>query len=447
MIKNTLDIINRARELADLQNSDFIGWKENNNLLNEAFIKLYTELINHKDRYYINTISVKDLELYKSSENENYYKLPDNFYMLNSVYRGESGNIVLRKAPTETKNNARYDIINNCIVLYGGLEKDTITIEYWPIPQTLYLKAPTRKIELPEGYKWIDCNDNKYLGYKKINNTTEFICYNLRTNTSKRIVINTGYTDCEGAYSDIFTFVKCDNTYYILDFYNKTYTPAAEEYGAHDYYYIGKGNNNVYALAHNNGDNFTLLYAKDYRNFTINRLYNYTVKNKFAIDNEGVLYFVADNSIYAYEEDELEVLYDDAIGYINCFDNSVYYETMEGIFENDKKILSKFKEYEHIIGVNKLDTDTGYGISAIDEDNSYYVFSVFENSKIEFPNNFYYQYLSYMLAIAYKAKQNADSTALQDLANRESTQFYNAINQDVNQDLRIKNIYSAGGWL
>ena len=36
MIKyTTKDIVNRAKQLADLNNSDFISWNENINLLNE----------------------------------------------------------------------------------------------------------------------------------------------------------------------------------------------------------------------------------------------------------------------------------------------------------------------------------------------------------------------------------------------------------------------------
>lgn len=79
MKKNVKDIINRAKELADLQNSDFIGWKENVSLLNEAYNKLYTELINHKDKYFIKEVNTDNLELIETKENEVIYKLPEDF--------------------------------------------------------------------------------------------------------------------------------------------------------------------------------------------------------------------------------------------------------------------------------------------------------------------------------------------------------------------------------
>ena len=54
MIKyTTKDIVNRATQLADLENSDFISWNENINLLNESWQKIYQQLIDNGDKTFI----------------------------------------------------------------------------------------------------------------------------------------------------------------------------------------------------------------------------------------------------------------------------------------------------------------------------------------------------------------------------------------------------------
>lgn len=446
MKKNTIDIIDRARQLADLQNSDFIGWKENNNLLNEAYIKLYTELINHKDRFYIKSISISELEEIKTVENGIYYKLPEDFYMLNSITMGVGCDIVLRKAPEESNNSYRYDIVEGCLVLYGGVEKTSLNIEYWKTPITLVTKAPIRIISLPEGYKWIDASNNKYLGYKKTASSTEFILFNLKTNTAKTLTLNSAVDIEEGLYSDLFAIVKYISNdtpvYKVLDFYNGNISNFTSIF-TYNKIILGKKDNKCYVLMYIPSESRWKLTDNYY---TENVELEYIPENttRFTFTGEEVadkkFYFLEAGYIY---NDEGEIPYSNVLNYIDSYNGDIYYETMQGVFKNDEKILTKFKSYEFLLAVNKVDTDTGYGITALDEDLQYKVYSAFKDTEIEFPNNFYFQYMAYLLAISYKAKQNADSTALQDLASNEVKQFYNSISQDANQELRIKNVYST----
>lgn len=445
MNKTTLDIVNRARELADLQNSDFIGWKENNSLLNEAYTKLYTELINHKDRYYIKIIGVSDLEFYKGGDNEAWYKLPDDFYMLNSISRGVNCEQILRKAPAESKTSYRYDIMQNCIVFYGGVDQTDLTIEYWPVPDTLSLKAPTKIISLPEGYKWLDVNNNKYLGYKNYGSHTEVILFNLKTNMSKTLTLETEEEIESGFYSDLYTIVSYTSNetkvYKILDFYNSEIIDLDN----FDKIIIGKKDNKVYTLIYNN-DAETWTLSDNYYSEVISFEEDLENIERFTFTEENGIkyfYFLSNGVVY---DALLTPVFNGVLHYLDSYNNEVYYETIKGVFKDNKNILEKFKSYEFLLGVNKIDSNTGYGITVIDEDLQYKVLSAFEETIIEFPNNFYFQYLSYMLAISYKAKQNADSTALQQQATNESNQFYNSISQDVNQEVRIKNIYNMGGW-
>jgi hypothetical protein len=68
--------------------------------------------------------------------------------------------------------------------------------------------------------------------------------------------------------------------------------------------------------------------------------------------------------------------------------------------------------------------------------------SFYPDTVLDFTHNFYFTLLAYYLAIAYKAKQNADSTALQQLAAEAEEHFYDTIGRDAYNVTRIRNHYA-----
>ena len=69
------DIIKRATQLADLENSDFISFSEKIALLNESYVKLYQILVNKGDNNFIRLIKT----------NSTIIELPPDFWQLKSV--------------------------------------------------------------------------------------------------------------------------------------------------------------------------------------------------------------------------------------------------------------------------------------------------------------------------------------------------------------------------
>ena len=121
MIKyTTKDIVNRAKQLADLNNSDFISWNENVNLLNENWQKIYQQLIDNGDKAFIKEFETVSL---------NKIKLPCDFYQLFSVELIPSCRQILRKAKSEPESSLTYDIENNYLILYGTVS-EKIRIKY-----------------------------------------------------------------------------------------------------------------------------------------------------------------------------------------------------------------------------------------------------------------------------------------------------------------------------
>ena len=93
------------------------------------------------------------------------------------------------------------------------------------------------------------------------------------------------------------------------------------------------------------------------------------------------------------------------------------------------------------IGVNKIDYDTGYGLSDKVDSDSLVIHSILESTELDYPNNFFYEMLAYQLAIQYKAKQNADCNGLLALYQQAEDQFYDTITRDDYQPTRIQNAY------
>ena len=61
---NISDIVKAAKQIADLENSDFISWNENIRLLNEAWTAVHQKLINKGDFTFVNEMDIgKEQEL------------------------------------------------------------------------------------------------------------------------------------------------------------------------------------------------------------------------------------------------------------------------------------------------------------------------------------------------------------------------------------------------
>lgn len=491
MKKNTIDIINRAKELADLQNSDFIGIRENTSLLNEAYTKLYTELINHNDRYYVKTLTVDELELVQVKEKEVIFKLPEDFYMLCNISSGVNCEQVLKKAFSESKTYKRYDIINNNLHLYGGVEQEDLEICYYPTPEYLTLKVPDKSITLPEGWTWCDCYDNKYVGYKWDADTeeTDVIIYNIKTQSERSFRLGGIKNTRAPLYIQMGKNGFVMNCYGVLDEEESTGTfYKFVNYNSEKFTDIRKVETSPYGITIQNGSVWLYIGAFDDRGSVISfsNIDNYIlsdftdlpteedltvfvsdidIRDSISLNSLATMYYLNDKMYIVHSDNEgnwiaeltktnINIHYKKIDGILDMFNiiynfptiinDDLYYLNNRNIYKNDE-IFASLEDYKNLVGINKIDINTGYGYTVIDYNGNYIVKSIAEDTEIEFPNNFYYQYLSYMLAIAYKSKQNADATMLQEQANNESAQFYNTVNRDASRNVRINNVY-GGGW-
>lgn len=473
MIKyTTKDIVNRAKQLADLNNSDFISWNENINLLNENWQKIYQQLIDNGDKTFIKEFETVSL---------NKIKLPCDFYQLFSVELIPSCRQILRKAKSEAESSLTYDIENDYLILYGTVS-EKIRIKYIPIPQTLTLQNETKDINADfssvyssvlenEELKFMDCYKNKYLFLKKTNGTN--ICnlyiFNKDTNEIKKITNDFSYeiTYAVIGYKNIVYFISRNenNKYSIYSIKNNTLTtelsnsPTSpsllkrdKDVGA---VYIE--DKRIYIFENDNKpligiyiDNLDVVLSEGigtYMSFTndyislLLPIVNEKLENKWIqldVDLTTTPYVATKTTPFEGLDFGYSHTYKRYSNVINgkvCISTKdMFYVDGYGLFNND--------EYE-VIGVNELNNDEGYGISIVDTYNTNHVLlhSHFVDTLLLYPNNIYFNFMAMLLAISYKIKQNADVTVLSTKYGEMEAQYFDSLSRDVNNVVRIANVY------
>lgn len=472
MIKyTTKDIVNRAKQLADLNNSDFISWNENINLLNENWQKIYQQLIDNGDKTFIKEFETVSL---------NKIKLPCDFYQLFSVELIPSCRQILRKAKSEPESSLTYDIENDYLILYGTVS-EKIRIKYIPIPQTLTLQNETKDINADfssvyssvlenEELKFMDCYKNKYLFLKKTKGTNvcNLYIFNKDTNEIKKITNDFSYeiTYAVIGYKNIVYFISRNenNKYSIYSIKNNIVTielgafPTSpsllkrdKDVGA---VYIENKHMNIFINDNiplfPNIDNLDVVlsegigtfmsFTNDYISLLL-PIVNEKSENKWIqldVDLTTTPYVAIKTTPFEGLDFGYSHTYKRYSNVINgkvCISTKdMFYVDGYGLFNND--------EYE-VIGVNELNNDEGYGISIVDTYNTNHVLlhSHFVDTLLLYPNNIYFNFMAMLLAISYKIKQNADITVLSTKYGEMEAQYFDSLSRDVNNVVRITNIY------
>ena len=126
---NASDIVKRAEQLADIENSDFISFAEKIALLNEAYQTIYQKSINKDVNSFIKYINTRNKVI----------QLPRDFYQLKAVTLGRDKDVkvIMRRPANASFNTLSYDMINNTLQINGEIMGGTICVEYYPVPSTL----------------------------------------------------------------------------------------------------------------------------------------------------------------------------------------------------------------------------------------------------------------------------------------------------------------------
>ena len=307
---NSSDVIKSARQIADLENSNFISWSENIRLLNESFTAIHQKLINKGDMTFVD-----EMELHAEQE------LPKNFYQVLSVLDNYN-TPVSRYSIGMNDSQIWYKLINNKLIL-NGLQSAKLT--YFTKPQFLTYPADTITDALPlvEGETIEFACDNYALTNKNVwdikeasivraaeENAVYVDAYGRTYPANEKPIF---YPDgrCFKLTSTECTDPKC-KVAYSSDIENITFDGV--------YYYVRYSNGNINVFEQDNSTNIDVL-----EGFSSNIYFN----------NEHKFY-IKDNVVFV---DDIP-MYDASI-----YNNKVYMlkidlNTGYGLFTNNNKILS-----------------------------------------------------------------------------------------------------------
>ena len=374
---NISDIVKAAKQIADLENSDFISWNENIRLLNEAWTAVHQKLINKGDFTFVNEIDI-------GKEQE----LPSDFYQVLSVL-DHYHTPVPRYSIGMNDSQIWYKIINNKLIL-NGLQSAKLT--YFTKPQFLTYSADTITDALP----------------LEAGEVIKFACDNYALTNKNVWDIKEASVVRAAAETDVY-----------VDAYGRTYSATEKPI----FYPDGR----CFKLTSTECTdiNCKVAYSDDIENITF----------------DGVYYYVRYSStgnINVFEQNNptnIDVL--EGFSSNIYFNNEHKFYIKDGVVFVDDIPMYDASIYNNKVYMLKIDLNTGYGLFT----NNNKILSIAVDTELNLPNNLYYNVLAYMLAFSYCCKQGKDASYVSAQLNSNVELLYDTLTNDAFSQMKITNIY------
>lgn len=368
-------LVQRAKQIADISNSDFLSYDELVKYLNNSFLNVYQTVI----QYNLNVFTV-EANLVGSG---GVYKLPFDCYQIKSIKNPYTGIEIPRKSDSASMYGSHYEIVNDNLIL--GNTCGPVTITYWRKPY--FLTFPNATVET----KYNKAEDKEILDVCK-----------------DAILIK----DAENKYyiKSLLTDSKLDLSFIEPDKYEKIYLGNNFIVGIKELTYEVKDfNGNLvfygdvkadYVIKSDDG----LLYfgISDEYGVNIVELDGITAIKHMDIKPENII--CIDNEFYPVEKDAMPIGIFDCRPAYTTPDKNLHLINEQ--FDRSKDIV----EFVSIPTIGKL-ICTKYGFM----DFSGKLYSNVPDTQMSFPNNLFLDCISYDLAIRFLCKMNADSSGVENL--------------------------------
>ena len=402
-------LIQRAEEIADITNTDFLSYDEKLEYLNSTWKDVYQKIIN----YNLNVFTV-DANLVGAAGR---YKLPFDCYQIKSVKNPYTGRMIPRKADSESALGGYYEIINDEIVL--GPTVGPVVVTYWRKP--FWLSIPNKPISTQFDFSKYEilssCKNSVLIKDKIVGAEQKLYVQNLLTESILELTIT---------YDSAYEYVLGNN--YIVKYKIVPGNPTGHfENYIYDFY-----GNQIYDL------------DTDWEGYAPNIIYSDNGVHYWGVagsdEDEGKVF------IYTVDLGEESILTldlptEEFLG-IMCIEGQFYFTEKEGfpigIFDDRPAYITEDKEL-HLINPNgseiveKIDIPTigqvycvSYGYLTFDGT----LYSCIPDTLLDFPNNLYYDVISYDLAVRFLCKQNADSSGVENLNANAWRLLVNSIDQN-----------------
>lgn len=377
MIYKVSDIVKAAKQIADLENSDFISWNENIRLLNESFTALHQKLIDKGDFTFVNEMDIGKAQ-----------PLPEDFYQVLSILDNYN-TPVPRYSIGMNDSQIWYKIINNKLIL-NGLQSAKLT--YFTKPQFLTYSADTIVDALP-------LVDGEVI---------KFACDNYALTNKNVWDIKEASIVRAAAETDVY-----------VDAYGRTYSANEKPI----FYPDGR----CFKLTQSEctDTNCKVAYSDDIENITFDGVYYYVRYSS----NGNINVFEQGNST------NIEVL--EGFSSNIYFNNEHKFYIKDNVVFIDDIPMYDASIYNNKVYMLKIDLNTGYGLFT----NNNKILSIAVDTELNLPNNLYYNVLAYMLAFSYCCKQGKDASYVSAQLNSNVELLYDTLTNDAFSQMKITNIY------
>lgn len=396
------EIVERALDVADIQNTDFLSYREKTKYLNDAWRNVYQTIIN----YNLDVFTVRA----QLVGNGGVYPLPFDCYQIKAVKNPISGSLIPRKAESESVLGPYYEIVNNTLIL--GPNIGPVEIVYWRKP--FFLSLPDKKVEtqLEENRTILDsCNNSILLQDTIIGAEQKMYVRNLLADSTLELPYA---PDPEyNWYLGNNFILKCnDSTVQAYDFYGNLLAEVTDiDFG----YQLAKADNGLYYFTKANDEDVNIIDVYELFGDKIAEV-------KVDADTQNIIGI--DGEFYPVKAEKVFPI---------------------GVFDDRPAYITENKEL-HLINPNgseiveKVDVPSigpvhlvKYGFLTFDGT----LYSCIPDTELNFPNNIYYDCIAYDLAIRFLCKQNADSSGVEALNTNAWNQLTNSI--DMSSDFqRVK---------
>lgn len=445
MAYTSSSLIARARSLADLPNTDFISYNDEVNSLNEAYRSAYTLLTENNDDYYVNTASYVIDDSTLTLNNVYSVDLPDDFFAMRLVSYNDNGNWQnmpkFNLSQFNSKTSRPMYRIQGSKLLVKQVENiflPNIQIQYYPRPETLYKPKPALTYLPTQLDVSVVSNPYSYTANAGTVDETDYLFY-VQSKAIKVTSVKTGNTVTllTAAAPTIGKLAYFGGYLYYIS--TTSIYKAPTDFDTLGVPVLVSGADNVTsfslcgtALIYNNGAlNKSLDLVTGATNISTGITSGTT--QWLTMDNGATFRWIESGLIngtifaadYLYKHGD-KILFVKGFNLFELVDNAtaqliradVYGPTSSG---------------EIVAGY--LGTASKYPVTAL---------SVDPDTALDYPANMFWEYISYLAAIDFKMKQNADAAMLIGKLSELKNTLTESLDRDEYTVVRINNYYGEG---